>query len=300
MGPGMTDNFRGAVLMTVSMAAFTINDTQMKLLAGEIPLFQLLFLRGVLTTVLTFFLALRMGALLRRLPRRDWGFVALRTVAEVAAAYFFLTALFNMPIANVTAILQALPLTVTLAAAVFLGVPVGWRRWSAILVGLAGVLLILRPGPEGFDIYSVYALIAVACVTLRDLATRQLSAATPSLLVTFATSFAIMTFFGLASLGIDWVAMDARSSALTAGAAAMVIAGYLCSIMVMRVGDISFVAPFRYTGLIWALVLGWLVFGEWPRPLTLLGAAIVVGSGLFMLYREHRLNVARLAMRKAL
>ena len=114
------------------------------------------------------------------------------------------------------------------------------------------------------------------------------------MLVTLFTSMAVMTVFGLASLGAPWVPMSGREIALTVGSAFCVIGGYLFSVMVMRVGEISFVAPFRYTALIWALLLGWFVFGEWPAPLTMLGAAIVVGSGLFTLYRE-----AKLARRKS-
>lgn len=285
----LSDNLRGALLMMASMAAFTINDTFMKALAGAVPLFQLLFLRGLLTSAFTGAWAWREGALHLRISRRDKGLIVLRIVAEVGAAYFFLTALFNMPIANVTAILQSLPLTVTLSAALLFHEPLGWRRMSAIVIGLTGVLLIVRPGAEGFTVYSVYVLIAVAFVTLRDLVTRRLSGATHSLFVTFTTSMSVMVFFGLAGLGRDWVPMDLRAWAFTLAASVSIVGGYLFSVQVMRVGEISFIAPFRYTGLIWALVLGWFVFGDWPEPLTLLGAAIVVGSGIFMLYREGQL-----------
>ncbi|SDO30358.1 S-adenosylmethionine uptake transporter [Lutimaribacter pacificus] len=285
-----TDNFKGALLMMASMAAFTLNDTFVKALSGELPLFQLLFLRGILTTALVGLLAWRLGALSRRIPRRDWQLVGLRLVAEIGAAYFFLTALFNMPLANVTAILQSLPLVVTLSAALLFSEPLGWRRLSAILIGLCGVLLIVRPGTEGFTLYSVYALIAVGFVTMRDLCTRRLSPETPSMLVTFLTSGAVMVFFGLGSVVDSWVPLDGGAALKIVGASVMVFGGYLFSIMVMRVGEISFVTPFRYTGLIWALVLGWAVFGDWPAPVTMMGAAIVVGSGIFMLYRERQLS----------
>lgn len=285
-----SDNLTGALLMMASMAAFTLNDTCMKLLAGEIPLFQLMFLRGVLTTIFIGIAAWWMGAFQARIPRRDWGIIGLRMVGEIGASYFFLTALFNMPLANVTAILQAMPLTITLTAALVFREHVGWRRLSAIMIGFIGVMLIVRPGADDFTIYSFYALAAVAFITLRDLSTRRLSRETPSMLVTFVTSVSIMVFFGLASLSVDWAPMNVRATALTLGAAVLIIGGYLFSIMVMRVGEISFVAPFRYTGLIWALVLGWLAFGEWPAPITLFGATIVVGSGLFMLYREAQLG----------
>lgn len=291
-----SENLTGALLMMGSMAAFTINDTMMKTMSGEVPLFQLLFLRGVLTTVLVAVIAARMGALRARPTRRDWGLIGWRAVAETGAAYFFLTALFHMPLANVTAILQTMPLTVTLAAWLFLREPVGWPRLLAIAVGFAGVLLIVRPGAADFNSYSIYALVAVGFATLRDLVTRRMSAATPSILVTLVTSAVVMAAFGLAGLGGEWVAMSDREIGLTAGAGLMIIGAYLFAIMVMRVGEISVVAPFRYTGLVWALVLGWSVFGDWPDLLTLIGAAIIAGSGLFTFWRESRLTrAARIA-----
>ncbi|MCD1628167.1 MAG: DMT family transporter [Paracoccaceae bacterium] len=286
----LTDNTRGALLMMASMAGFTLNDTFMKALSGEMPLFQLIFLRGILTTLAIGVMAWYVGALHLRIPPRDRALITLRMVAEIGSAYFFLTALYNMPLANVSAIMQSLPLVVTLAAALFFGEPLGWRRMTAILVGLGGVLLIVRPGGEGFTIFSIYALIAVAFVTLRDLVTRRVSGATHSMMVTFTTSLGLMLAFGVASLGVDWVPMDLYRTGMTVGASVMVVFGYVFSVMVMRVGEISFVAPFRYTGLIWALLLGWLVFGDWPAPLTLIGAAIVVGSGVFTLYREGQLK----------
>lgn len=285
-----SDNLTGALLMMGAMAAFTVNDAMIKGLSGAVPLFQVMFLRGVLTTVMVAVIAWRMGALSRRLPRADLWPVFWRMVGEIGSAYFFVSALFNMPLANISAIMQALPLTITLAAALFFREPVGWRRMSAILAGFVGVMLIVRPGTEGFTIYSLYGLAAVAFVTLRDLATRRLSRDVPSMLVTLITSFCIMAFFGLASLTGEWAPVDGRAALLIGGASVMIIGGYLCSIMVMRVGEISFVAPFRYTSLIWALILGWVVFGDWPRTITLVGAAIVVASGLFTLYREAQIS----------
>lgn len=274
--------------MMGSMAAFTINDAMIKATGGALPLFQLLTLRGVLTTTFIFGLAVHQGVLVFRLPRHDWGLIALRSLGEIGAAYFFLTALLNMPLANVTAILQVLPLTVTLGAALFFGESFGWRRMLAIMIGFCGMLLIVRPGPEGFSLYALYALAAVCCVTLRDLATRHMSKQVPSLMVTLITSLAVLTFAGVASTAEVWVPLDMRLAALVLGASVFIILAYLLSVMVMRVGEVSFVAPFRYTGLIWALLLGWLFFGSWPDPLTLVGASIVVASGLFTLYRERK------------
>ncbi|MEE4188974.1 MAG: DMT family transporter [Roseobacter sp.] len=283
----MSPNLQGALLMMASMACFTINDTFIKATGGVVPLSQLLFLRGLLATALIAMLAYSQGAFRVNVPARDWGLIGLRAAAEVCAAYFFLTALLNMPLANVTAILQVLPLTVTLGAALFFKEAIGWRRMIAILIGFAGMLLIVRPGTEGFTVYSVFALTAVACVTLRDLSTRRMSSAAPSLMVTFCSSLAVLLVAGGASVATDWVALTPRLAMLLIASSVFIVGGYLFSVLVMRSGDIAYIAPFRYTGLIWALVLGWLVFGEWPSSVTLIGAGIIVATGVFTLYRER-------------
>lgn len=286
----MTPNMTGALLMMASMASFTLNDAMIKLTGGAVPLMQLLFLRGVLSSLLILVLAQRLGAIHFRLASRDWWLIAIRSGAEVGAAYFFLTALFNMPLANVTAILQVLPLTVAIGAALFFREPLGWRRMSAIMIGFMGMLLIVRPGPEGFSLWSGYALMAVVFVTMRDLATRKLSPDVPSMTVTFLAALTVMGCAGLASIAEPWAPLDLRLTALITASSVFIIGGYWFSVRVMRVGDISFIAPFRYTGLVWALLLGWLVFGDWPSNLTLMGATIVVATGLFTLYRERRVS----------
>ncbi|MGY3437799.1 MULTISPECIES: DMT family transporter [unclassified Marinovum] len=284
----MQDNTRGALLMMGAMAGFTINDTFIKLTAGDVPLFQLIFLRGVLASLFLFFLARHLGALRFDLPRRDWLLVGLRSATEVGATVFFLSALFRMPLANVTAILQILPLSVALGAALFLREPVGWRRWIAIAVGFCGMLLIVRPGPEGFSTATSFALVAVVCSTLRDLATRSMSREVPSILVSFMGAVSVMVFAGVASLPAGWEPIAPANALLIVLSAGFILMAYLCSVMVMRVGEVSFTAPFRYTALLWALVLGYLVWGDWPAPLTLLGAFIVVSMGVFTLWRESR------------
>lgn len=286
----LTDNTKGALVMALSMALFTLNDAFMKLLAGQVPLYQILTLRNGAVTLAFLAVAWGTGAFRRGLSRRDLGLSVLRGVAEVATAYFFLNALFNMPLANATAVLQFAPLTVMLAAALFLGEPIGWRRITAALVGFCGVMLIVRPGPEGFNLYAIYTLIAVGCLTMRDIVTRKLSREAPTLLVTSITSGMIFVFYGGLGLVEGWAPLDGRSGALIGGAAVMVLGAYLASVQAMRVGEVSFVSPFRYTALIWGLVLGLVVFGDWPTGLTLLGAAIVVGSGIYSFLREMRVR----------
>ena len=286
----MTGNQIGALLMMGSMAGFTFNDALVKSVGAAMPLSQILTLRGAVASILIYVLARRMGSLRWNLPRRDWGLIAARCAAEVTATYLFLTALMVTPLANLTAILQSLPLTITLGAAVFFGEPVGWRRMSAILVGFCGVLLIIRPGVDGFGEGTLYALGAVLAITARDLVTRRMSAEVPSMVVTLMASLTVLFCAIVASTQVTWEPVSVHSLTAVVGAALFIFAGYLCSVMTMRVGDVAFISPFRYTGLLWALLLGWLVFGDWPDTLTLLGAVIVVATGLFTLYRERKIS----------
>lgn len=279
---------RGAALMTGSMASFTVNDAFMKLLGAEMPFFQMMFLRSAGVTFLMLLIAWRAGVLMRRVSRQDGWLILIRSGSEVLAAYFFISALIHMPIANVTAIIQALPLTVTLAAALVLGEPVGWRRFTAIGIGFIGVFLIVRPGAEGFNIWSVYALLSVVFITTRDLAVRRMSGEVSSLQVALATAGSVLLFSAIGSLFIDWVPVTGQHAGWLSAAIFMVLFGYLFSVMAMRVGDIGFVAPFRYSSLLTALLIGFFVFGDWPDALTLVGTCIVVATGLFTLWRERQ------------
>jgi S-adenosylmethionine uptake transporter len=279
--------------MSIGMAFFVVNDTLLKIVLGQMPLFQALFLRGLLTSFLLALIARAMGGFTLRLPRQDLGLIALRTISEVAAAYFFLTALIHMPLANATAILQALPLLVTLGAALLFGERIGWRRMTAIAVGFAGVLLIVQPGAEGFTRYSIYALISVLTVAVRDLATRRMSRETPSLTVAVIGAVGVTAFSGAASLADVWTAPPPGIWAALLGASLAIVGGYICSVSSMRVGEMAVVTPFRYSGLLWSLAIGLGVFGDFPDPLTLVGAAIVVATGLFTFHRERLLSRRR-------
>ncbi len=288
----LSDNARGAILMNVAMAAFTLNDTAMKAAMQTVPLYQAIGIRGVLATVALVLIGWRMGGISLNLPRRDLWYLALRSVAEVLGTLLFLAALIHMPLANLSAIMQVLPLAVTLAAATFLNEPVGWRRLTAILIGFLGVLIIIRPGPEGFDIWSLMGLGSVLCVVARDLATRQMSGALPSVTVALTAAVTVLAFGGIGTAVEGWVPVTAHDLVLIGGAAVALIVGYLTVVMTMRVGEIALIAPFRYMALLWAIVLGWIAFGELPDALTLFGAGLVVATGVFTFWRERVLKAA--------
>ena len=285
----MSPNTIGAFMMMASMGAFVMNDTFLKMTGGAVPLFQLIFVRGILATVLVFILARSLGALTLKLTAQDKGLIALRGLTEVVISYFFLNALFNMPLGNLNAIMQVVPLTVTLGSALFYREAVGWRRMLAIVIGFYGVLLIIRPGAEGFNVWCLYAVAAVLGVTVRDLITRRLSAGVPGMAVTLYTTVAVMVAAGFASLTQPWEAISPQNGVFITGSAVFILVGYFFSIQVMRTGDVSFIAPFRYTGLVGAMLVGFVVFGEVPSVLTLLGAGIVIATGIFTFYRERKL-----------
>jgi drug/metabolite transporter (DMT)-like permease len=286
----LSDNLRGILLMCASMAAFTINDTFMKSVTQTLPLYQTIGLRGLIAVAGLAILTLATGAHRFRPSRRDGGLILLRSLADMAATVFFLTALLHMPLANLSAILQALPLLITLGAALVYGDRIGWRRMTAILIGLIGVLVIIRPGTEGFDRWSLLGIASVACVVVRDLSVRPIQGAVPSALVALGAAVAVtlMGWTGTAFQG--WQSPTSWEAARTFGAGLFLIVGYLTSVMAMRHGDIGLVAPFRYTSLLWAIALGYLAFGNLPDLWTLIGAAIVIGAGLFTLWRERQLR----------
>lgn len=287
-----SENTRGAILMLVGVAAFTLSDAVMKLLGTQFPLFQTLLWRGMLVCALLGLMAWRAGAFRVAMDGRDWRFVLTRAAADTAATWFFLQALYHMPLANLTAIMQALPLTVTLGASLFLGEKVGWRRLAAIATGFVGVLLIVRPDADGFERHALYALICVVLVTARDLLTRGMGRSIPSLIVALANA-ALVTLFGLVgTMGEALVLPDVQTLMLLGATAVCIVGGYLLTVMAMRMGELSVIAPFRYSALVWALLLGLVLLGEWPDPLSLTGAALIVATGLFTLYRQ-RVNARR-------
>ena len=283
----LTDNVFGAILMAVSMLSFISNDALMKFLFQTISVEQGIFMRGLVSVPLLALIAYLRKSLFVRIDWRNWRVILTRAFAELAATMAFLTALSNMPLANITAILQALPLTVTMFAAIFFGEQVGWRRWSAILAGFIGVLIIIRPGGDGFNEYAVLAIVAVACVTVRDAITRRLDRSVPSLFVAFISAIPIFIYGGVATATTGWTVVSGAMIGIVVVAAIAITCGYLFAVMAMRNGEISFVAPFRYTGMIWAILFGFLLFGDLPDAATILGTMIVIGMGVYAFHRER-------------
>jgi drug/metabolite transporter (DMT)-like permease len=291
------DNIRGAGLMTLAMLAFATEDMLIKFLAGALPVGQILALLGagggslIAATLLIQRETLFPRALLS--PA-----VMIRNFAEVIGTVGFVSALVLIPLSTLAAILQTTPLLVTLGAALLLGHNVGWRRWSAIIIGFLGVLLIIRPTAQGFDWQVLLAILGVIGLAVRDLATRvsppDMSALQLSLI---AMALIVPTGLLLAfAFGTPLVMPTLREWGIIAMASGVGAFSYRFIVMAMRVGEISFVTPFRYTRMIFLLIIAVFVFDETPDALTLIGAAIIVGSGLYALWRERQLiKTARLS-----
>ncbi|MGJ7040210.1 drug/metabolite transporter (DMT)-like permease [Shinella sp. BE166] len=290
-----TANAKGALFMVVAMAGFTCNDALVKSVTDAMNVGQIMFVRGLMTTVLVVAIAWWMGAL------GSWRVVLqpallLRLVAEILASLAYISALGAMPLANTASILQALPLAVTLGAALFLGEQVGWRRWLAIIAGFAGVLIVIRPGPEGFSMAAVYVIASVVGAAARDLATRRIDPNVSTLFISVITATSITVVGGALIVPMGgWQPMSGDVLSRLAIASVLLLVGYQAIILAMRTGEISFIAPFRYTSLIWAIAIGFLFFGEIPDVWMTVGVLIIVASGLYTFYRENRRRVPAVA-----
>lgn len=287
----ISDNLRGALYMNLSMFAFTVNDAFMKAVTVDLPLYETITLRGGVAVVwLTLLAAATGGLALPRAPRDLW-VILLRSMTDMLATVLFLSALMHMPLANLSAVMQVTPLAVTLGAALYCKDHVGWRRMTAIVIGFIGVMIIIRPGTAGFDIWSVFGLGSVLAVVARDLLVRGLGRTVPSIIVALGAAIAVTSMGVVGSVFQGWQAPDLKHALMIFGAGSMLPVGYICSVTAMRVGDVGFVAPFRYTSLLWAIVLGWAVFSQLPDLYALIGAGIVVVTGIYTLFRERKLRL---------
>lgn len=276
-------NARGAAFMVLAMLGFAIEDTFLKLAAQSLPIGQVLVSFGVFGLVAFSAMALAAGE--PPAPRAVLSRVILvRSLFEVTGRLFFMLAIALTPLSTASAILQSTPLVVIAGAALVFGETIGWRRWLAVLVGLGGVLLILRPGADGFGALSIFAVIATLGFAGRDLATR---AAPPSMShhQLGVLGFASLVFAGLVALPFgDAPRLPDATEAMTLVAASCAgIVGYGALTTAMRTGEIGAVTPFRYTRLVFAMLTGALVFHERPDMLTLTGSAIVVAAGIIAL-----------------
>ena len=277
----------GIAWMVLGMSAFIGNDAIMKAVGERLPAAQMIVVRGVMAIVVILLVAARMGALGRiRDVARGW--VLLRASCEGLGTVLYLAALFHLPLANITAINLSSPLFIVVLAKVFLHERVDGARWLAIGLGFAGVLLVVQPRADGFSVYAWVCLLATVIYAVRDLLTRKISSATPSILVTLATAGVVWLMAGLVMAFQGWTPMQWRDLGCLALASLLLSTGYYALIAAMRHGEMTVIAPFRYVGLLWAVLLGYVVWGTLPNVMGWCGIALLIGAGLHMIRQQRR------------
>lgn len=278
-------NMRGIVAVLLAMALFVLSDSVVKLAGETLPVTQIMALRGVMAV------ALMGGLAVATVDVARWHLIAqprvmLRAGLEATVAVLFLIALPQLPLADITAIQQVTPIALTVLSAFVLKETVGWRRWLAVLAGFAGVLMVIQPTGQGISVFALSALACAILVSVRDLVTRKLDPSIPTALVSFTTTLSVC-LIGFAGAPLQtWVTPDWRLLALLAASAVLVSLANIFIIRAFRGTEVSVVAPFRYAGVLWAITLGFLIWGHVPNALALSGTAILVASGLYIMHRE--------------
>ena len=275
--------------MMMSMACFAVEDTFIKLISARLPATQILFSIGFGGALITLVLAIVLNVNLADKILLNKHVIS-RTIADLFGALSFTSAMVLIPMSLLASILQATPLFVTLGAAILLGEKVGWRRWSAIFIGFLGVIIILQPGYGSFQLASLLGLAAVLCLALRDVITRDMATEIPTLTVTFyaclamgSAGFIAYPFFGPAIMPTKYEAIILICAAIIG------LTGYFLLVLATRKGDVSVIAPFRYSRLLFSLGLASLILGEKLTLPILLGGLLVVSSGIYTFGRESRL-----------
>lgn len=284
------NNVHGILLVVGAMAAFSLEDMFIKHMSTTVPTGQIMVMLGLACAVL--FALMAVATRKRIFNTEAWQPLPLiRAACEGVGAVAFLTALSLVDLSTVAAVFQAMPLAVTMGAALFLGEQVGWRRWSAIGLGFIGVLMIIRPGLDGFQPETLFVVLSVIAIAARDLITRRLDARIASSVV------ALQAYVAVALAGLTLMVLNAQPVAPMGsaqiwpfvGAVGFGVLAYYSIVTAMRIGEASALTPFRYTRLIFSIAAGMLMFGERPDTMTLAGATLIIGSGMYTFIRERRL-----------
>jgi drug/metabolite transporter (DMT)-like permease len=284
-------------MMVGAMAGFVVNDAIVKHVSEGMPSAQLIFLRGMLASLLVLGMACALGVR-RQLRHALHPRVAARAAVDACATVMYLLSLFHLPLGNATAINLAAPLFMVVFAVWFLKERPGAARWLAVAVGFAGVLCVVQPSSDGFNAWALLCLAGTLFHATRDLLTRRIDPAIPSIVVTLSTAVAVTLLSGAMSLAQGWQPFTPVQLAWLAAASVFLVAGYFLIIQCMRQGEVSLTAPFRYAALLFAVALGYLVWGDVPNAWAWCGIALLVGSGLYVVHdqRGRTARARRLAL----
>jgi len=281
------DNTRGILAMSASVVAFIFNDALVKLAAETTPGVQAIGVRGLFAAVWCVFALLASGSW-RRVGGAAHPQIMLRGVLEAAAAFVYLIALFHIPFAIATAVNLSTPLILTVLAVLVLKEDVRWRRWSAVIAGFLGVLLVIQPRPGDINAWTWAVLAAALIGAIRDVLSRFLPVSVPSLVVSFTTASMVAVIGCGWSLLEGWQPMSWEAIGFLLASSLLLALGYQLTLLAMRShAEFSVIGSFRYASILWALGIGYLVWGDVPNALALFGIAVIVAAGLYILHRER-------------
>lgn len=292
---GLSPNSLGALYMVLGSVGYVTNDALLRAATEEgLDVYQALCLRGIAMTAIFAAITRRRGV---RITRQQFTRPLVgRVAAELAGTALFFAALINLDFANAQTILLLVPFAVTLTAALALGEPVTGRRYATVLAGFAGVLLVVQPATDGFSLWSLVVVGSAALMTVREFATRRVTKAIPAASVALITAVGLTVLTGIIAAVTGWNAVTLRGALLVVLACLCLTVGYIFTIQTVRVGDLSVSAPFRYTTLLGAVVLGYLFFREVPDALTFAGCAVIVASGMYAIRLDRRTGAASAAV----
>jgi drug/metabolite transporter (DMT)-like permease len=281
------DNTRGILAMSAAVVVFIFNDALIKLAAETVPSVQAIGVRGIFATLWCAIALLATGAW-RQIAAAVHPRVVLRGVLEAAAAIVYLVALFHIPFAIATAVNLSAPLILTVLAVLILKEDVRWRRWTAVAAGFLGVLLVIQPRPDDLNAWTWVALAGTLLSAFRDIIARYLPPRVPTLVVSFTTAFVVALAGCSWALLEGWQPIDRRGLGFIVASSLLLAAGYQFLVVALRSGgEISVMGSFRYGSILWALAIGYVVWGEVPNTLALAGIAVIVAAGLYVLHRER-------------
>jgi drug/metabolite transporter (DMT)-like permease len=281
------DNTRGILAMSAAVVVFIFNDALIKLAAESVPSVQAIGVRGLFAT-LWCALALLVTGAWRQIHWAANPRVVFRGVLEAGSAIFYLVALFQIPFAIATAVNLSTPVILTVLAVFILKEDVRWRRWSAVIVGFLGVLMVIQPHPGDLNAWTWLALGGTLFGCFRDIFVRFLPVGVPTLVVSFTTALIVATVGCVWAVVEGWQPMTNRGLGFIVGSSLLLAMGYQFVVIALRSsGEFSVIGAFRYGSILWALAIGYVVWGEVPNALALGGIVVIVGSGLYILHRER-------------
>ena len=284
MTPPRSANVAGIALMVLGVFLFCCNDALGKWLLATYSVWQMLMIRSAAAILVLSPMLLRIGPTpFTGAPRKR--LQLLRVSMSVTEAIMFFLAVTYLPLADTITFYLAAPIYVTALSAIFLKEPVGWRRWSAVTVGFIGVLIALRPSAATLTWPALIAIAGSLFYAIFLITTRMLRGTHDAVLVT--GTFGTMLIVAGTVAPFTWAAPSLRDFALMAGLGVVAMIGAACINRSLRLAPASVGVPFQYTMIVWAIILGYLVFGDVPDAFTLVGAAIIVAAGLYILWREQ-------------